>query len=90
MVKGISKRVVVVKSPDPKIFEEAIFIVREDVLKKSGVSQRDILREAQRVADEYVRRNVPARRRRLPKIPAPVFAVFGALLASAVFLIANL
>ena len=28
MVKGISRRVVVVDSPDPRFFEQAIFIVR--------------------------------------------------------------
>ena len=32
MVKGISKQVIVVKSPDPRFFEQAIFIVREDAL----------------------------------------------------------
>ena len=38
MVKGVSRRVVVVKSPDPKIFEQAIFIIREDFFERSGVS----------------------------------------------------
>ena len=30
MVKGISRQVIVVHSPDPKLFEQAIFILRED------------------------------------------------------------
>lgn len=30
MVKGISRRVVVVDSPDQRFFEQAIFIVRND------------------------------------------------------------
>ena len=30
MVKGISRRVIVVDSPDPQIFEQAIFILRTD------------------------------------------------------------
>ena len=30
MVKGISRRVVVVRPPDPSVFEEAIFVVREN------------------------------------------------------------
>ena len=34
MVKGISRRVILVKSPDPRLFEEAIFIVREDALNR--------------------------------------------------------
>ena len=32
MVKGISRQVIVVRSPDPKLFEQAIFILREDAL----------------------------------------------------------
>ena len=31
MVKGITRQVILVKSPDPKLFEEAIFIVKEAV-----------------------------------------------------------
>ena len=31
VVKGVAKRVIVVKSPDPNVFEEAIFIVREEL-----------------------------------------------------------
>lgn len=50
MVKGISKRVVVVKSPDSAIFEEAIFIVKED-----GAGGEDILKEAGKVAERYLK-----------------------------------
>lgn len=49
MVKGISRRVVVVRPPDSKIFEEAFFIVREQ-----PESTRDILREACTVAERYL------------------------------------
>ena len=31
MVKGISKQVIVVDSPEPKLFEQAIFILKEDM-----------------------------------------------------------
>ena len=54
LVKGISKRVIVIKSPDPRLFEEAIFIVKEDALHK-GVTQNTILKEARDVANHYVR-----------------------------------
>ena len=30
MVKGISRQVIVVHSPEPKLFEQAIFILRVD------------------------------------------------------------
>ena len=39
MVKGISRRVIVVKSPDPRLFEEAIFIVKEEAFQRGGVSE---------------------------------------------------
>ena len=48
MVKGISRQVIVVRSPDPKLFEQAIFILREDALGKGGMSDRAILRQAHR------------------------------------------
>ena len=50
MVKGISRQVIVVRSPDPKLFEQAIFILREDALGKDGMSDRAILRQAQQAA----------------------------------------
>ena len=34
LVKGISRRVIVVDSPDPKLFEQAIFIVKNDVFSQ--------------------------------------------------------
>ena len=55
MVKGITRRVIVVKSPDPRYFEEAIFIVKEEV-SLQGVDADTVLREAQSVASGYIRR----------------------------------
>ena len=80
VVKGTSKRVVVVKSPDPKVFEEAIFIVKEDFLGRNG--KVDALKEAQKVANEYIRGaiSVPHRRFRIPPL---VYALIGAVLSAA-------
>ncbi len=55
MVKGISRRVVMVKSPDPEIFDEAIFIVRDGAFHRSGVTGEELLSEALSVAETYVR-----------------------------------
>ena len=49
MVKGISRRVVVVDSPDQRFFEQAIFIVRNDA-GGEGVTARELVEEARRVA----------------------------------------
>jgi len=54
MVKGLSRKVIIVKSPDPKIFEQAIFIVRDDYLMTNGVGQKELLRQANRAANGYV------------------------------------
>ena len=61
VVKGTSKRVVVIKSPDPKVFEQAFFIIREDYLTRKG--QPNALKEAQQVADDYIRSMVTKPRR---------------------------
>ena len=53
VVKGVAKRVIVVKSPDPKVFEEAIFIVREDYMKTAGVTRSQLLSEAKQAAGVY-------------------------------------
>lgn len=50
MVKGTSRRVVVVDSPDPHLFEQAIFILRKDALDRQGVSSKDVIAEAAEVA----------------------------------------
>ena len=50
MVKGISRQVIVVHAPEPKLFEQAIFIVREDVARSGGVSREEVLNEARRAA----------------------------------------
>ena len=52
MVKGISRRVVVVDSPDQRLFEQAIFIVRNDA-GGEGVTARELVEEARRVARGY-------------------------------------
>ena len=81
MVKGTSKRVVVVKSPDPKVFEQAIFIVREDFLKGREGRSREILREAQEVADQYIKSAISLPRKPFRRILP--FLIAGVLLVAA-------
>jgi hypothetical protein len=56
VIKGTARRVIVVKNPEPAIFEEAIFIVREDALAQRGVSAAKLMEEARQVAAGYTRR----------------------------------
>jgi hypothetical protein len=73
LVKGISRRVIVVDSPDPQIFEQAIFILRTD---GGGISSQQLVDQAVRIAKNYARcQGMPRRRRR---IPAWLWASIGA------------
>ena len=68
MVKGISRRVIVVDSPDPRIFEQAIFILRNEAAMGGGVTSQQLVDQAVRIAKNYARTHggtVPPRRFRL-------------------------
>ena len=45
-VKGISRQVIVVQSPNPKFFDQAIFILNEN---SEGVTDEQLLQEANRL-----------------------------------------
>jgi hypothetical protein len=85
LVKGVVRRVIVVKSPDPRIFEEAIFIVKEDATRQPGVTYEDILKEARNAANEYIRENMRGKRV-FSRIPAPAFTVAGAAVTGLIWL----
>ena len=87
MVKGVARRVIVVKTPDKKLFEQAIFIMKEDAFNRQGVTAEQIVEEAQRVADGFVRRN-SGLGKKLWRIPAPVYAAAGAIAATAAWSLA--
>ncbi|MBO5728020.1 MAG: translation initiation factor 2 [Oscillospiraceae bacterium] len=57
MVKGINRQVIVVNSPDPKLFEQAIFLLREDAFSSSGTTPEQVIRQARQAADGYLRKN---------------------------------
>lgn len=80
VVKGISRRVIVVDSPDPHIFEQAIFILRSD---GGGVSQQQLVDQAVRIAKNYSRTHSLPRRH----FPAALWAVIGAAAIGLVWLI---
>lgn len=81
MVKGVSRQVIVVQSPDRKLFEQAIFILREDA-PQQGITEEMLLREARQAAR--------SRRRQPPVAPGPVWACGGALATALVWLLTAL
>ena len=80
MVKGISRQVILVQSPEPKLFEQAIFILRDGCLKE-GVTDELLLKEAQKVI-----RDAPTRRLR-PLLFGAFWAASGALVTGAAWLL---
>ena len=47
MVKGISRQVIVVDAPEPKLFEQAIFILKADM--GEGITDEALLKEARQI-----------------------------------------
>lgn len=81
MVKGVSRQVIVVHAPEPKLFEQAIFILKEDAVGE-GITDDALLKEAQKAIQSGER---PAKKRRLYLYGA-VWAAGGALLTGLVWL----
>lgn len=79
MVKGISKQVIVVQGPEPKLFEQAIFILKDEAVGQ-GITEEALLKEAQQIV------NRPARKRRL-SLYGPVWACGGAVATGLVWLV---
>lgn len=84
MVKGISRRVIVVRAPDPRFFDQAIFLMKEDALHQEGVTAEQVVEEARRVAAGYIRRNAE----RVPgakwydRLPRSAWFLLGALMVA--------
>ena len=72
MVKGISRQVIVVHSPGEELFEQAIFILRDEAVGK-GVTDEMLLKQAQKAIH-----GGPERKRRKLWLYGPVWACGGA------------
>ena len=74
MVKGTSRQVIVVNGTEEKLFDQAIFILRDSAVGE-GVSDEALLREAKGCLE------VPGRRRAKWLHNGPVWGAVGAVLA---------
>lgn len=81
MVKGVSRQVIVVQSPDRKLFEQAIFILREDA-PQEGITDEMLLREARQAARH--------RGKQLPVAAGPIWACGGAVVTALAWLVTSL
>lgn len=68
-LRGTARRVIVVPSPDPRVFEQAVFIVSDDYLHTPGKSQTELLRRAREAAGKYASEHLPPRRARPQLVP---------------------
>ncbi len=85
MVKGISRQVIVVQSPEPKMFEQAIFILRDEVIG-DGITDDALLKEAQAAIRGYDKQS----RKRHFYLYGAVWASGGALLTGLAWLLTML
>lgn len=82
VVKGLARRVIVVRFPDTRAFEQAIFIMRDDA-QKAGVSADELVAEATSVARRYVMK--PMRLSKLRWLPALLGVIIGGAFSSALW-----
>jgi hypothetical protein len=81
MVKGISRQVIVVHSPDKKLFEQAIFILNENAVGKEAITDEILLKEAR----QAIHSSGTGKKRR--GVTGPVWACGGALLTGTIWLL---
>ena len=79
MVKGTSRQVIVVHSPDPKLFEQAIFILKNEAIEQ-GITDEALLKEAEQAIQGS------GKKRRL-FLYDPVWAMGGAVITGIAWLV---
>lgn len=79
MVKGISKQVIVVESPDKELFDQAIFILKDEAVGQ-GITEELLLKEARKTI-------CFSGKKRYLRYYGPVWACGGALVTGAVWLL---
>ena len=82
MVKGVSRQVIVVQSPDQKLFDQAIFILKDEAVGKSGITDEMLLKTANRLLHSSGNGNGGKRR-----LYGPAWACAGALTTALVWLL---
>jgi len=82
MVKGISRQVIVVQSPEKDLFEQAIFILTDAAVEK-GVTDQQLMQQA--------KQSMRTARIRTPRnsLYGPLWAASGAAITGLVWLITS-
>ena len=82
MVKGISRQVIVVHAPDPQLFEQAIFILKDEAVGRDGITDEALLKEAKRIVS-----GSDKGRKKHRMVAGPVWACAGAVVTGIAWLI---
>ena len=82
MVKGTSRQVIVVQGAEPKLFEQAIFILRDKAVGE-GVTDEALLKEAREAIRGYDKES----KKRQMYLSGAVWASGGALVTGLVWLL---
>ena len=82
MVKGTSRQVIVVQGAEPKLFEQAIFILRDNAVGE-GISDEALLKEAR----EAIRGYDKASRKRQMYLHGALWASGGALATAVIWVL---
>jgi len=82
MVKGTSRQVILVQTPDPKLFEQAIFILKDDAVRE-GITEEALLKEARQAVQGVDRQG----KKRYFYLYGAVWASGGALVMGLVWLL---
>ncbi len=85
MVKGVSRQVIVVPSPDEKLFEQAIFILKDSAVEQ-GITEDLLMKEAQRA----IRGREPSGKGKHLYLYGAVWAAGGAVLTGLAWLLTAL
>lgn len=85
MVKGISRQVIVINSPDRKLFEQAIFILKDEAIGTEGITDEQLMKEASKL----LRGSANIKRPKLLYF-GPLWAMFGAVTTAGIWLLVSL
>ena len=82
MVRGCQKKIIYLKNTRSDIFDEAYFVIKEDMIERMPADDTDMVKEASRIIDEN---DIFIREKYISKTPAiKPFAAFLAGVCAAV------
>ena len=83
-MKGISRQVIVLHPQNEKLFEQAIFILKDNAVGKDAITDERLMKEAERLL------NSPRpRRRKETAVSGPLWAGGGALVTGLLWLLTS-